>query len=179
MAGSLKDQLLKAGIASKKQAKQVELEKRKHSKQKTTAQPAESSASLEAKRKEKVEKDRLLNEQRKQEQAQRAAQAEIKQLVQQHRITLPGNGEQRYNFIYDNLVKSIWINAELQAQLARKQLAVVAVNNKFELVPTEIAQRIILRDPSAVVTDEEERKQQIAAEEAEYAEYQIPDDLDW
>ncbi|RAU19792.1 DUF2058 domain-containing protein [Nitrincola tibetensis] len=179
MAGSLKDQLLKAGVASKKQAKQVELDQRKQKKQKKPPTDQATAQHLEAARLEKIEKDRLLNEQRKKEQDRKAALAEIKQLAQQHQVRPPSQADVRYNFIYDSKVKHIWIDSALQKQLALKQLTLVAVEAKFILVPTDIAQRIIQRDPLAVVQDEEERKKQIAAEEAEYADYAIPDDLDW
>jgi len=182
MAGSLKDQLFKAGLASKKQVKQVELDQRKQSKQgkKSKAQDDNhTAAAIEAARLEKQQKDRALNEARQLEQAQRAAQAEIRQLVEQHRIALPAQGDIRYQFLSLGKVKQLWINAELQRQLANKTLVLVCVNNRFELVPQAIGERIIQRDPDAVIQEDTERRDKIAAEEAEYAEYQIPDDLDW
>ena len=179
MAGSLKDQLFKAGIASKKQIKQVELEKRKQSKQGSKPDNDQHAASVEAARQEKLQKDRALNQARKQAQAQRAGQAEIRQLVDQHRIRLPKDGDIRYYFISQGKVKQLWINADLQRQLASRRIALVCVDERFELVPYEIAERIIQRDPGAVIKEDTERRDKIAAEEAEYEQFQIPDDLDW
>ena len=71
MAGSLQDQLLKAGVANKNQAKKVSIEKRKQKKQAPTALAAEKAArqaELEQARKAKAEKDRALNETRMAEQ---------------------------------------------------------------------------------------------------------------
>jgi uncharacterized protein len=182
MAGSLKDQLLKAGIASRQRAKEIELEqrrKRKQGKAESSTEERERAAAIEAARLEKIEKDRLLNEQRRQQQAQRAAQAEIRQLAEQHRIRPPGNADVRYNFVWDGKVQSLWIDAGLQRQLAAGTLALVAVEQDFILVPAQIAERVIARDPTAVVQDDEARRQQLAAEEAAYADFPIPDDLHW
>jgi uncharacterized protein len=57
-------------------------------------------------------------------------------------------------------------------------LRLVAVEQEFALVPAAIAERIILRDPSAVVQNDDARRR-MAAEEAEYADFPIPDDLHW
>jgi len=181
MAGSLKDQLFKAGLASKKQVKKVELDQRKQSKQgkKSSAIESTSAEAIEAARLQKIEKDRALNEARKQEQQKRAAQAEIRQLVQQHRIPLPTEGDIRYQFLSQGKVKQIWINTDIQRQLTNRTLALVCVDTRFELVPVAIGDRIVQRDPTAVIKEDTEKREKIAAEEAEYAEFQIPDDLDW
>ncbi len=182
MAGSLKDQLLKAGVASRKQAKDIELQKRKQKKQGKPQQSPEDherAAAIERARQEKIQKDRLLNEQRHREQEQRAARAEIRQLVKQHRVHPPRNGEVRYNFIWNDTVQSLWVDAELQKQLSAQTVVIVAVDQAFALVPAAIAERIRQRDPATVVQDDQTRRQRIAAEEADYAEFPIPDDLHW
>jgi uncharacterized protein len=58
-------------------------------------------------------------------------------------------------------------------------LRLVAVEQAFVLVPGPIAERIVQRDPAAVVQDDEERKREIASDEQAYAEFPIPDDLHW
>ncbi|KAA0874198.1 DUF2058 family protein [Nitrincola tapanii] len=180
MAGSLKDQLLKAGVASKQQAKKAQLDKRKQAKQKQIdPQQQAAAAAVEAARLAKAEKDRALNEARQAEQLERAKMAEIRQLAEQHQVTLPKQGEVKYNFVYENNVKSLWIDKSLQQQLSRQQLKIVALEGRFYLVPSDIADRILARNPKALVQDEAEHKARIAAEEAEYAGYEIPDDLDW
>ncbi len=182
MAGSLKDQLLKAGIASKKQAKEIELEKRKKHKQGKPAlsqEDRERAAAIEAARLEKIEKDRRLNEERRQQQTERSTRAEIRQLADQHRVMPPRNADVRYNFVWDGKVRSLWVDADLHRQLAAGTLSLVAVEREFALVPAAIAERIIVRDPAAVVRNDDASQRQIAAEEAEYAEFPIPDDLHW
>lgn len=182
MAGSLKDQLLKAGIASKKQAKEIELDqrrKRKQGKPALSQEDRERAAAIEAARLEKIEKDRRLNEERRQQQTERATRAEIRQLADQHRVIPPPNADVRYHFVWDGKVRSLWIDGDLQRQLASGVLRLVAVERAFVLVPTPIAERIVERNPAAMVQDDEERKRETAAEEQAYAEFPIPDDLHW
>lgn len=181
MAGSLKDQLLQAGIASKKRAKEIELENRRKRKQGNpalTREDQERAAALERARLEKIEKDRQLNQRRRQQQTQRAMQAEIRQLAEQHRLRPPATADVRFNFVWNAKIQSLWVDADLHRQLVAGTLRLVAVEQDFALVPAAIAERITLRDPSAVVPNDDAGRR-IAAEEAEYADYPIPNDLHW
>ena len=181
MAGSLKDQLLQAGIASKKRANEIELENRRKKKQgkpALTREDQERAVAIQRARLEKIEKDRQLNQQRRQQQAQRAMQAEIRQLAEQHRLRPPNTADMRYNFVWNAKVQSLWVDADLHRQLVAGTLCLVAVEQEFALVPAAIAERIIARDPSAVVQNDDARRR-MAAEEAEYADFPIPDDLHW
>lgn len=181
MAISLQEQLLKAGVASKAQAKQAKQDKRKQAKQQKNSAQAEpqvdAQAALEAARLAKQEKDRELNRQRQQEQAQKAALAEVRQLVQQHAVALPRDGETRYNFVHEKKVKALWINNSLLNQLARGQLLIAFFDQQYSLIPAPIAERIAARLPDAILPRPAE--QASVEEDDPYAEYQIPDDLMW
>ena len=182
MAGSLKDQLLKAGLASKKQAKDAELAKRRERKQnRSGSDPAERerAAAIDAARREKIAKDRELNEQRQAERARRALRAEIRQLAEQHRIAPSPNADLRYHFVRDGRVRSIWIDAELQKQLGAGTVRLVAVEQAFVLVPADIAERIAERDPAAVVQSENPPGARKTDDDALYEQFPIPDDLHW
>jgi uncharacterized protein len=182
MAGSLKDQLLKAGIASRKQAKEAELEQRRKRKQGQKGPAKEEldrAAAIEAARLEKLEKDRQLNERRKQEQAERAIRAEIRQLTEQHGIRPPREADLRFNFVWENRVRSLWIDQALRAQLAAGTLALVAVDQAFALVPAAIAERIRQRDPGAVVQTDDGPARNADDPDDPYAKFPIPDDLHW
>lgn len=182
MAGSLKDQLLKAGLASKKQAKDAELAKRREQKQnRSGSDPAERerAAAIEAARREKIAKDRELNEQRQAEKARRALRAEIRQLADQHRVAPSPNADVRYHFVRDGRVRSIWIDADLQRQLGAGTLRLVAVEQAFVLVPADIAERIAQRDPAALVPNEDRSGARNTEDDALYEQFPIPDDLHW
>ncbi|MCA1788435.1 MAG: DUF2058 domain-containing protein, partial [Thioalkalivibrio sp.] len=96
-----------------------------------------------------------------------------------HRVLPPPNADVRYNFAWDGMVRSLWIDGDLQRQLASGVLRLIAVEQAFVLVPALIAERIVQRDPAALVQDDEERKREIASEEQAYADFPIPDDLHW
>lgn len=182
MAGSLKDQLLKAGLASKKQAKEAELEQRRKRKQRQkgpTQEDRERAAAIEAARLEKLEKDRQLNERRQKEKAERALRAEIRQLTEQHAIQPPRDADLRYNFAWGNRIRSIWIDESLRARLASGVLALVAVDEEFVLVPRAIAERVRERDPGIVVTADPQPAAKVEDADDPYADFPIPDDLHW
>ena len=183
MAGSLKDQLLKAGIASRKQAKEAELEqrrKRKQGQKGPSKEELDRAAAIEAARLEKLEKDRQLNERRKQEQAERALRAEIRQMAGQHAIQPPRDADLRYNFVWKNRIRSLWIDEPLRRQLVAGSVSVVAVGDEFVLVPAAIAERIAQRSPGAVVQpDQEPAAGSDDQQDDPYADFPIPDDLHW
>ncbi len=182
MAGSLKDQLLKAGVASKKQAKDIELEKRRKRKQgnhQASREDQERAAAIEAARLQKIEKDRALNAQRKEAQTRRAVQAEIRQLAEQHGVQPPANADIRYQFVWNGKVRSLWVDADLQGRLAAGTLGLVVIDKDFVLVPAAVAERIGQRDPAAMVGNDDTGTRTTPAEEAEYADFPIPDDLHW
>ncbi|SEG32789.1 DUF2058 domain-containing protein [Marinobacterium lutimaris] len=176
MAISLQDQLLKAGVANKQQAKKAKQAKKQQKKSNAPDESVKQQAELEAARKAKAEKDRELNRQRQEAQGQKAALAEVRQLIEQHRVALPKNGETKYNFVYESKIKSLWIDASLLNQLARGQLRVAVLGEGFNLIPREIVERIEQRLPGTVLPMPEQDKPD---EDDPYADYQIPDDLMW
>ena len=61
--------------------------------------------------------------------------------------------------------------------LSRGQLAIVRLDQGYELVPAKVAEKISQRDPQCVVVLNEARTE--LDEEDPYADFQIPDDLMW
>jgi len=176
MAISLQDQLLKAGLANKQQAKKAKQQKKKEKKGQAPVDDGEQQAALEAARKAKLEKDRELNRLREAEQAQKAAVAEVRQLLKQHAIRLPERAETRYNFVHEKTIKSLWIDPSLLNQLARGQLLIAFFDDRYLVIPAEIGDRIDLRLPNVVLPRPEPEQ---PAEDDPYADYRIPDDLMW
>jgi uncharacterized protein YaiL (DUF2058 family) len=180
MAGSLQDQLLKAGLANKKQAKQAKEHKRKTTKQKRSGQAVDEQqqqqAALEAARKAKAERDRELNLQRQQEQAEKAAQAEVRQLIESHRLALPHNAELRYNFAHGSKIHHLYLDQKLIDRLARGQLRIAFLDDSYHLVPAEIVERVEQRQANVILPRPVD---DTPAEDDPYADYVIPDDLMW
>ena len=178
MAKSLADQLLKAGLVDKKKVKQVQQAKRKQAKKahKTNAELDNNEARLERERQAKAEHDRQLNLQAKALADQKAQQAQIADLINQHKITI--GGDLRFNFIDRrvNKIKHFFISQELQHQLAKGQLAICATASQYAVVPIAIAAKIAERDASALIFQTENTVEDDADP---YKDFQIPDDLMW
>ena len=93
MSNSLFDQLKKAGLVDEKKAKTVQKEKYKTQKQQLKQQKGDAvdEAKVQAQKAqaEKAERDRQLNQQRKEEAERRAIAAQIKQLIETNRRQSP------------------------------------------------------------------------------------------
>ncbi len=177
MSNSLHDQLLKAGLVDKKKAQASK--KQKH-KQRTQAKgPTEADqAKLNAQkaREEKADRDRELNRQRKEEADRKAIEAQIRQLIEMNRVT-GRDGEVAYNFTDQNKIKRIYVTDKLVDQLSRGHLAIVTLNDQYELVPAAVAEKISLRNDSVIIQRIEAQPED--DEDDPYADYKIPDDLMW
>lgn len=172
---SLKDQLLKAGLADAKKARRAEHEKRVQAKN-----PAADSAEKLAQqaRAEQAERDRALNRAREEEKEKRALAAQIRQLTENHRIARTG-GDQPYQFTDGKKIKKLYVTAAQQDQLARGQIAIVRLGEGHELVPAVVAEKIRQRDAEAVVLLNTRPAAGTSDPDDPYAAYQIPDDLMW
>ena len=180
MAGSLQDQLLKAGIANKQQAKKATIDKRKQKKQapqQAEAERIERLEVIEAQRKEKAERDRLLNEARKAEQEQKAIDAQVKQLIERHQVKPSERAETRFQFVDGSTIKSIYVDEAMLPTLARAQLRVARFGSSYTLIPAVVAEKIEARRPEVLIPLSSD--QQASDEDDPYAEYVIPDDLMW
>jgi uncharacterized protein YaiL (DUF2058 family) len=179
LMASLQEQLLKAGLADEKKAREVRNEKRKQRKQQpkgaTTVNEAEERARKA--RQEKAERDRQLNLERKKEAEKKAIQAQIRQLIETNRLDR-SRGEPSYQFVDGKKIKKILVNDQMVDQLSRGRLAIVALGDHYEIVPDRVARKIMERDESAIISMHD-RKQDDAGEDDPYAGYEIPDDLMW
>lgn len=172
---SLKDQLLKAGLADAKKARRAEHEKRVQAKN-----PATDSAEKLAReaRALQAERDRALNRAREDEKAKRALAAQIRQLIENHRIAR-NSGDQPYQFTDGKKIKKLYVTSAQQDQLARGQIAIVRLGEGHELVPTVVAEKIRQRDAEAVVLLNTRQATTESDPDDPYAAYPIPDDLMW
>jgi uncharacterized protein YaiL (DUF2058 family) len=173
---SLQEQLLKSGLANSTKAKQIRAEKRKQ--QKINHSTDDHAARLEAQKAkaEQQEKDRLLNQLKREETERKQQMAQIKQLVDQHKLPQSEDGV-KYNFNDGGKVKTVYVSEAVRNQIVNGRAAIVICEQKYQIVALEIAQKIEHRDPSAIVLINDAPKQ--PAPDDPYAEYQIPDDLIW
>ena len=177
---SLQDQLLKAGLADEKKLKAHQKEKKKQRKQQPKGSVEQDEAKLRAQkaREEKAERDRELNRQRDEEARRKAIAAQIRQLVETNRLDR-GRCDTDYQFVHGKKIKKILVDETMTDQLSRGRLAVVFVDERYEVVPEPVARKIMERDEAAVVVLHERKTQADQDEDDPYAGYEIPDDLMW
>ena len=185
MSMSLREQLLKAGLVTEKQARQAEKQQYVPSRQKRskTAPPPELTPAAKQAQAAKAARDQELNRRQQEKAAAKARIAELKQLIEQHRVPRV-ESDDYYNFVVDGKVRRIAVNALLRERLVRGELVIVRCDGQYDLVPAAEAPRIRERDPNAVVhafdrSAPAESQPSGAGEDDHYKDYIVPDDLTW
>ncbi len=175
MGNTFQDQFLKLGLTDQKKVKKLKQEQRKKNKTqqtKTSDVVKQQAAQLQA---ERVEQDRLLNQQ-KQEQAQaKAVNAQIRQLIAQNRQTNI-DGEFNYHFVDGKVVKQLYVSQVILEQLSQDKLYIVKCDDQYEVVKPDVAEKIRARDANVVIQHSAEQN---TDNDDLYADYKIPDDLMW
>lgn len=182
---SLREQLLAAGLGTKKQARQAEQDQRQNehrSKQEQRQQPKRQPpappppTAAQLAQQAKAERDKELNRKRQEQAALKAREAEIKQLIEQHRLPRI-ESDDYYNFIHGKKIRRVAVDAERRAQILAGTVFVVRYHGQTAVVPAEIAAKIRERDARAVVTHTEQ--QAATAADDPYKDFVVPDDLTW
>ena len=206
MAESLRDQLVKAGLATANQAKkaerQAEAEKRtsrpaqdkkadsdvaKGSSKKGRNRPAGQSAQAKVRTKaaqlnaQKLEKDRALANVRNEKAAAKALRAEIKQIILQNdqRAKETKEDDAPYNFLHGKKIKRIYVPKAQIEQLSAGTLAIVNNDGRYHLVAREIADKLSEKNPKCVIAAHSNESEQSGPDDDYYAKFKVPDDLDW
>ncbi|MBK1650088.1 DUF2058 domain-containing protein [Rhabdochromatium marinum] len=181
MGNSLQDQLLKSGLVSSQQAKQSQSKKRKQRRQGADSESAARREAVQRAEAEKAARDRELNRQRAEEAQRKAEQNALREMVHQHRVTRTG-GDLAYNFADGPALKRLYVNADQHAAIVGGQLAIVRQDNFYELIPAETAERVAERDAERILVWNQGSNATggaTSADDDEYADYQVPDDLMW
>ncbi|WP_111656115.1 DUF2058 domain-containing protein [Isoalcanivorax indicus] len=175
---SLKDQLLKAGLADKKQARRAEHEKRQAQQRKAKGQAVDDQVDVRAAREAQAERSRALNAEREAQTRARALAAEVAQIIATNKLPREG-GEAPYQFADQRKVQKIYVPQAMIEPLARGQLGVVRQDDRYEVVPRETALRLRERSPEVVVALHEKTASSADGDDDPYADFPIPDDLMW
>lgn len=178
MGNAFQDQFLKAGLIDDKKVKQAKKEEyraQKQGKKKTSVD--ENRLAIEQAKTEQIRRDRELNRKRQEEIAQKAQLAQVRQMIENSRL-LRGEGDSPYNFSDKGRVKRIYVTQEQQSQISRGRLAIVKLDEQYELIPAAVAEKIRQRDPSSLILLCEPSAQP-SSEDDPYAAFKVPDDLMW
>jgi uncharacterized protein YaiL (DUF2058 family) len=182
MSLSLREQLLAAGLGTKKQAKQAETQERQQRhkerhKDKPAADAARERAAQQAQA-AKAARDQELNRQRQIAAEKKEKAAQIKQLIEQNRLPKLQTDEY-FNFIHRQKVHRIAVDADLRARIMNGQVVLVRCEGKYDMVLPEIAEKIRERDERAIVVLPPEGSQSQPDENDPYKDFVVPDDLKW
>lgn len=182
MSMSLREQLLAAGLGNKKQARQAEQQQKQQHHQQAKNRPLreeQEKRAAEARAKaqtEKAARDAELNRKRQENQERKERWAQIKQLIEQHRLPKP-DSEEYFNFIDRGKVRRITADSALREKLIAGTIVIVRCEGKYDLVLPEIAERIRERDERGVVKLSAEEA--TPSEDDPYKDFVVPDDLTW
>ena len=177
MSGSLRDQLLKAGVASKQQARKVASEQRNKKKRKDTASTVREDKRLAQRNRAKNAADaRELNREKHSALERKATGAQVRQLIELNRLSRQG-GETPFRFVDGISVRTLYVPDEMYGQLGQGVLCIVRFDGGYEVVTAAAAAKIRVRDDSVIIARND--SDPVTEEDDPYAEYKVPDDLKW
>ena len=182
MSMSLRDQLIQAGLGTKKQAKEATQPKKAPSRHQPPPISPEKLAAQKAAA-AKSARDQELNRRQQEKAAAKARRAEVKQLIEQHRLP-PVVSEEYFNFADGNRLSRLAVNPALREQLIKGTVVIVRYEGHYAVVPESAVARIRERDEHAIVTHETAATAAPAAaasadSDDPYKDFVVPDDLVW
>ena len=179
MNNPFQEQLLKAGLVTKKQVHKAKQDKKRKNKQQHSKKEKavdETKLKVQQAAQEKTEHDRELNQRKEQQARQKAISSEINQLITDNCLPRDETCDIVYNFEHNKKVKRIYVNAEMKQQVILGKLGIARIEGRYELVPKSVAEKIQQRNEKRIVIFD---MQEAVDENDPYAEHQIPDDLTW
>ena len=181
MSMSLRDQLLAAGLGTKKQAKEATQAKRPQSRHQPSPPLTPQQIAANKAQAAKNARDKELNRRQQEKAAVKARRAEIKQLIEQSRLP-PVESDEFFNFADGNRLARLPVTPALREQIIKGSVVIVRYEGHYALVPLEQVARIRERDEHVVVAhnaDATASPTTTAAEEDPYKDFVVPDDLVW
>lgn len=183
MSNSLRDQLIKAGLATEEHLKRARASDRRQHRQanqqkRAGGQKPQSEAArlaAEAAAREKA-KAQALNRERQAEKERLAAEAQARDLVVKSEISRPPSDKDiAFNFTHGGKIKYIYVNPDLHKQLVAGKLAICRTRGRFRVVPVEVARKVQPIAPYVIAFLPDDKP----AEDPDYADFPSPDDLMW
>jgi len=183
MSLSLREQLLKAGLVTKKQAKQSERtasqNQHRAAKGSERAPSPDPARAADQARSAKLLRDQEMNRRQREKAAAKARAAELRQLVEQLRVPRP-ESDDYFNFVDGGRIRRLAVTPDLRARIVAGGLVIVRCEGRYELVPADSVQRILDRDGAARVSIPAAGPSADApAEDDPYRHFVVPDDLTW
>ncbi len=144
MSMSLREQLLAAGLGTKKQARQAEREQHRdqhRDRREKSPRAAEQARAAQQAQAARQARDQELNRKRQEKAERKARAAQIRQLIEQHRVPRIESDEY-FNFVDGKKIHRIGVDAPTRARIQNGELAVVRYLGFHALVPVAVAEKI-------------------------------------
>ena len=181
MCTPLQEQLLKAGLVKKHKVAEAVREQARQLHSKAPAPAAAAKVDTQRLQAERAERDRALSAERNAQARANELRAQVRQIVQSHKIKIKREGEIAYGFSDGGKIRNVLVNETLRAQLASGALVVVRHDQGYELLPRAAAAMVYERDGAAIVLDHgraaADSKQ--GEDDEYYKQFAVPDDLIW
>ncbi len=189
MAGSLFDQLKNVGLIDEQKAKKAKKVKSQQSHLNKSQKSGAGGNKIDAVLSEavqhaaeaaqlKVERDRQLNLERQQQLARKAAQAEIRQVIEANRLSDTA-GNIVYRFVDDSVVKTLNVSADVHRRLVTGRVRIARFDSDYALIPNTAAEKVEQRDTSVLIPMAGGDESIPEADRDHYAQFEVPDDLIW
>jgi uncharacterized protein len=182
VSSTLREQLLKAGLVTEKQVRASEQQQQRaqrpqpQQRKQPPQQTSEQKRAAEQAQAAKAARDAQLNRQRQLNAEAKARAAEIRQLIEQHKLPKV-DSDDRFNFIHGNKLRFIAVDSALREGINAGRLFIVRFEGRSDVVPAECAERIRERDPRVVISVKADEKP--VDENDPYKDFVVPDDLKW
>lgn len=175
--------MLALGLVDKKKASKAK--KQQHQTKKQNAKVGkkkvvvDENALLVQKAEEKKKaRARKLNQQREEKLQRRAEDAQVKQLVEKHRLKKDDRGN-AYRFTVSGKIQRIFVSGEIADQLANGRLGIVGLAGQFEVVPRAVIEKIQAISNRVTVNINSPSSAKESDPDDPYAGFEVPDDLMW
>ena len=179
MGTPFKEQFLKKGLVTKKQANRVINEQhlsRSKNGNKKARDDDEIQKRIQQARDEQAARDRELNRQRNEAAKENEAQGQIRQIIKQNLIEV--DGDISFHFVDNKKIKKLYVSKPIAEGLSKGRMAIVKQDEQYWVVPAKAAIQIQDRKAESVVVLHSSEIKEPDPDDP-YAEFPIPDDLEW
>ena len=178
----LQEQLLKAGLVKKARVAEVAREQNKARHGKGPSELSEIQREAERARAEKTDRDRALAAEYRAKSRITELSAQARQIIEDKKV--PRSGELEYRFTADGAIRTLLVNEDLRKMLSSGALLIARLGERYELLPRAAGDKVRERDASMIVLDHGQQADTDSSaasseDDAYYAQFKVPDDLDW
>ena len=179
MGNSFKEQFLKKGLVTKKQANKAINEKhvsRSKKGNKKSREDDEIQRRIQLARIEQSARNRELNRQRNEIAKEKEVQGQIRQIIKQNLIEV--EGDHSFHFVDNKKIKKLYVSKQIVRSLSNGKMAIVKQDEQYFVVPAKAARQIQARKAESLILLNSSVIKELDPDDP-YAEFPIPDDLEW